>query len=255
MALAPFLNDTLYLLGSFTFIALIIGISLILKKMDIITGHAARKIVHLFCGFAVFIVPFLNIPFLALLISFPMLILLRIAGPNNFGKLLFNMMAEKDEEKVGYLSGPFSYTLSINILVFIFSFDALIPFFYFPASSIMVMMISDTIASYFGRKYGKHEIRLKYTKTVRTLEGSLALFVSAFLLSMLGFEFFGNWFPENIEFFDFGEVILLAFIVALNSTIIELLSKTNLDDLTVPITGCLLSLGISVILFPTAIGL
>ena len=255
MALAPSVIDTFFLIGSFLYVASVIGLALILKKFDKITGHTARKIVHLFCGFAVFIVPFLNIPFLALLISFPVLLFIRWAGPDNIGALVFEMMAEKDEKEVGYLSGPFSYALSINILVFIFSFNGLNRFFYFPASSIMVMMISDTIASVIGRKYGKHKINIGYTKTIRSVEGSLALFVSAFLLSMLGFAFFGNWFPDNTQFFDIGELLLLSFIVAINSTIIEMISPSNIDDLTVPITGCLLSLGVAALLFPSAIGL
>ena len=255
MVVSPIINDILFLVGSFLFVTLIIGIALILKKFDKITGHTARKIVHLLCGFSIFIVPFLNIPFLALLISLPVLLFIRFAGPNNIGSLLFNMMAEKDERSVGYLSGPFSYALSINILVFIFSFDGLVQFFYFPASSIMVMMISDTVASYVGKKYGKHKIDLKYTKTIRSVEGSLALFISAFILSMLGFAFFGNWFPNNLQFFSIGELLLLSFIVALTSTIIEMLSLSNIDDLTVPITGCIISLSIAFLFFPSAIGL
>ena len=107
-------------------------------------------------------------------------------------------MAEKDERGTGYLSGPFSYALSINILVIIFLFGDLPKYFYFPASSIMVMAISDTIAAYAGKKYGKHEIKIKYTKTIRTVEGSIALFISAFLLSLFGFTFFGNEISLNL---------------------------------------------------------
>jgi len=163
------------------------------------------------------------------------------------------MMAEKDERVVGYLSGPFSYALSVNILVFIFSFNT--RYFYFPASSIMVMAISDTVASYVGKKWGKHHIDLKYTKTVRTLEGSLGLFISAFLLSLFGFSFFGLWFPNNIQTMTVPWIFVLSFLMAFTSTIIELLSPSNLDDLTVPITGCLITLGLTVLLFPASLGL
>jgi phytol kinase len=246
-------NDLILLSGAFLFVLGVIGLSMLLKKKGVITGHTARKIVHLLCGFSVFIVPYLTIPFLALIISLIFLAVTRFSHQDNFGKQVFDMMAEKDERVVGYLSGPFSYALSVNILVFIFAFDT--RFFYFPASSIMVMAISDTIASYVGKKWGKHHIDLKYTKTVRTIEGSLGLLISAFILSMFGFLFFGSWFPNNSHTMTLPWIITLSLLMAFTSTIIELLSPSNLDDLTVPITGCLITFGLTVLLFPASIGL
>ncbi len=185
-ALTDLQNDLILLSGAFVYVVLIIGISILLKKTNTISSHFARKIVHLFAGFAVFIVPYLRIsPFLALIISGSVLIFTRFAGPKNIGKPVFEAIAEKDEHEKGYLSGPFSYALAINILVFIFSFKNAVRYFYFPASSIMVMMISDTAAAWIGRKWGKHMIDLKYTKTIRTVEGSLTMFITAFILRLL----------------------------------------------------------------------
>ncbi len=251
----PIQMDIILLSGAFLYIIIIIGISIILKKTGVITSHTARKIVHLFAGFAVFIVPYLSIPFLALIISVSVLIFTRFAGPKNIGKPVFEAIAEKDEREKGYLSGPFSYALAINILVFIFSFENAVQYFYFPASSIMVMMISDTAAAWVGRKWGKHKIDLKYTKTVRTIEGSLTMFVTAFILSFLGFSFFGQWFPDSNQQMEYSWIAILSLILALNSTIVEIFSPSNIDDLTVPITGCLLTFGITALLFPASIGI
>jgi phytol kinase len=255
IALTPIQVDIILLSGAFLFVAIIIGISIILKKIDFITSHTARKIVHLFAGFAVFIVPYLSIPFLALIISGSVLIFTRFAGPKNIGKPVFETIAEKDEQEKGYLSGPFSYALAINILVFIFSFKSVVQYFYFPANSIMVMMISDTAAAWIGRKWGKHKINLKYTKTVRTVEGSLTLFITAFILSVFGFSFFGQWFPDNIQQMEYSWIAILSLIMAVNSTIVEIFSPSNIDDLTVSITGCLLTFGVTVLFFPGSIGL
>jgi dolichol kinase len=248
-------TDIILLSGAFVYILLIIGISILLKKKDIITSHTARKIVHLLAGFAVFIVPYLSIPFLALIISGVVLIFTRFAGPKNIGKPVFEAIAEKDEQEKGYLSGPFSYALAINILVLIFSFKSAVRYFYFPANSIMVMMISDTAAAWIGRKWGKHEIDLKYTKTIRTFEGSLAMFITAFILSFFGFSFFGLWFPNSIQQMKYSWITVLSLLMAINSTIVEIFSPSNIDDLTVPVTGCLLTFGLTVLLFPTSIGL
>ncbi len=244
----PVLNDVVLLVGAFLFVVGIIGLSMVLKKKEIITGHMARKIVHLFAGFSIFIVPFLYIPHLALIISGLFLAVTRVSKPST---QVFEMMGEKNEREVGYLAGPFSYALSINILVLVFGF---VPqHFFFPAASIMVMMISDTAASFFGKKYGKHKINIPYTKTVRSVEGSTAMLVTGFLLSLLAFSFFGHWFPRKAHTMTVEWVLLLSLLVAAVSTLIEVISPSNIDDLVVPIAGCFVSYLLTLFLFPTAL--
>jgi phytol kinase len=255
VSLTPLQTDIILLTGAFIYVLVIIGISILFKKKEIITSHTARKIVHLLAGFAVFIVPYLSIPFLALIISGLVLLFTRFAGPKNIGKPVFEAIAEKDEHEKGYLSGPFFYALAINILVLIFSFKGAVRYFYFPANSIMVMMISDTVAAWIGRKWGKHKIDIKYTKTIRTIEGSFAMFISTFILSFFGFSFFGLWFPDNIQQMEYTWIAILSLLMAINSTLVEIFSPSNIDDLTVPITGCLLTFGLTVLIFPSSIGL
>ena len=246
----PLVNDLVLLGAGFLFVVLVIGLSMIFKKADMISGHTARKIVHLLCGFAVFIVPFLYIPHLALIISGTFLIVLRLSSPKT---TVFQMMGEKNEAEAGYLAGPFSYALAINILVVIFGFMP--HFFFFPAACIMVMMISDTAASFFGRRYGKHKINFSWTNTVRSVEGCMAMFITAFGLSLFAFFFFGNWFPNNHHTMSLQWIFILSGLVAGVSTIIEVVSPSNLDDLIVPIAGCFLSFLLTVALFPGSIGL
>ncbi|MHA1847508.1 MAG: diacylglycerol/polyprenol kinase family protein, partial [Promethearchaeota archaeon] len=246
----PFINDLVLIIGAYVYVGAIIVVAMSLKKKGVISGHAARKIVHLFSGFSCFIVPFLYTPLLAMIVAMTFLLVLRYSRPST---QVFEMMGEKDEREKGYLEGPFSYALSINILVLIFSFMP--RYFFFPAASIMVMMISDTAASFFGRRYGKHEINIKYTNTTRTLEGSLALFISAFLLSIFAFNFFGYWFPGNTYTVTMDWVMILSLLLAGLSTIIELISPSNIDDLIVPIIGCFATFIITILAFPSVIGL
>ncbi len=244
------LNETVLLIGAFAFILVVIGLPMVLKKKNLISGHAARKIVHLFAGFSCFIVPFLYYPWLALILSGLFLCVTRISTPKT---QVFQMMGEKDEKDTGYLAGPFSYALSINILVAIYSFMP--QYFFFPAASIMVMMISDTAASFFGRRYGKHKYTLGYTKTTRSLEGSLALFITALILSLFAFSFFGNWFPNNGHQMSIEWIFTLGVLVAMVSTVVEIFSPSNIDDLLVPIAGCFISFFLTLVIFPASIGI
>lgn len=244
------LNDGVLLLIAFIFVMLVIGISMVLKKVNVISGHAARKIVHLLCGFSCFIVPFLYYPWLALIISGLFLVVTRLSNPST---KIFKTMSEKDESEAGYLAGPFCYALSINVLVLIFAFMP--NYFFFPAASIMVMMISDTAASWVGRRYGKHKITLKYTRTTRSLEGSIAMLASAFALSLFSFTFFGYWFPGNSNEMTFAWIVILASLVAVVSMFMEIISPSNIDDFLVPIAGCFLSFLLTVAFFPGSIGL
>ncbi|MBN2150320.1 MAG: hypothetical protein JW839_02625 [Candidatus Lokiarchaeota archaeon] len=244
------LNEAVLLIGAFAFILVVIGIPMLLKKKGVISGHSARKIVHLFAGFSCFIVPFLQYPWLALILSGLFLCVTRVSTPKT---QVFQMMGEKDEKETGYLAGPFSYALSINILVLVFSFMP--NYFFFPAASIMIMMISDTAASFFGRRYGRHTFTLGYTKTTRSLEGSLALFTTALALGLFAFAFFGNWFPNNHHTMSAEWIVVLAVLVAGVSTIVEVFSPSNIDDLLVPIAGCFLSLLLTIAAFPASIGL
>ncbi|NMC06172.1 MAG: hypothetical protein GYA24_13235 [Candidatus Lokiarchaeota archaeon] len=244
------LNESVLLIGAFAFILVVIGLPMVLKKKGVINGHAARKIVHLFAGFSCFIVPFLKYPWLALILSGLFLVVTRISTPKT---QVFQMMGEKDESECGYLAGPFSYALSINILVAVFSFMP--KYFFFPAASIMIMMISDTAASFFGRRYGKHKYSLGYTKTTRSLEGSMALFVTAFILGAFAFAFFGNWFPNNHHTMSIEWIFLLALLVAGVSTIVEVFSPSNIDDLLVPLAGCFISFLLTLLIFPASIGI
>jgi dolichol kinase len=248
----PALNDLVLVLIAFLYVLVIIGVSMVLKKKGVISSHTARKIVHLFAGISCFIVPFLFVPWYALFVSVTFLVVTRVSTPKT---QIFQTMGEKEERVIGYLAGPFSYALSINILVIIFSIPGMTRFFFFPAASILVMMISDTAASFFGRRYGKHKYTLKYTRTTRSIEGSLALFVSAFILSLFAFTFFGFWFSGNQNTMTVEYIVLLSLLVAAISTILEAVSPTDIDDLIVPIAGCLVSFLLTLALFPVFLGL
>src|SRR5271157_3825377 len=92
------LNDAVLLIGAFVFVLLVIGISMVLKKANAISGHTARKIVHLLCGLSCFIVPFLYYPWLALIISGLFLVVTRLSNPST--KIFETMRKRRVESRV-----------------------------------------------------------------------------------------------------------------------------------------------------------
>ncbi|TFF99624.1 MAG: hypothetical protein EU542_08870 [Promethearchaeota archaeon] len=238
------LFDLLLVLVAFLYVGATILIPIQLKKRDKITKFQARKIVHLFAGLAVLTTPYFNWPWWAIFIAGALTVVTLFSSRNSKVKKLkelYDSIGEEAEEKKGFLEGPFHYCLSITFLITLF---LIIPEadkqLYFPISGILIMIISDTLASIFGKKYGKHNINLKYTGTIRTLEGSLVFFVSAFILCFGTFFIFGYLPCDTQITLGLDSVFLYTIITSVLATLIELISPSTYDDLTVPISTTLI---------------
>lgn len=152
--------------------------------------------------------------------------------------IIYESIGEEAEEKVGRLQGPFHYSISITLLMalfVVFAPDQL----YFPICGILIMIVSDTFASIIGKKYGRMKIALRYTGSQRTVEGSAAFLLSAFILCFAAFYFFGLLNPLSQKALTIDLVVAYALITALSGTLVELFSPSTYDDLTVPIASTL----------------
>jgi phytol kinase len=235
--LADFFHDLILIGIAYGYVIIAILIPVGLKKKGIISKFHARKIVHLFAGMIVLIVPFFILPLYAVFIALSLAVVVYFSSKDSSVKQLqelYESIGEEAEEKVGRLEGPFFYSVSITVLIAIFVIfapDRL----YFPICGILIMIISDTLASVIGKKYGKIKLAIEYTGSQRTLEGSITFFISAFILCFAAFSFFGLLNPLNQHELSLKMVISYSFITAMAGTLIELLSPSTLDDLTVPI--------------------
>ncbi len=237
------ITDLIIVLIAYLYILLIIFIPMTLKKRDVISKFTARKLVHLFSGLIVLIVPFLSWSYFAIIIAGSITIITYFCSSDSKIKPLkelYDTIGEKAEENVGmlrrrsYLQGPFHYSLSITLLITFFVIFAPNQF-YFPIAGILIMIISDTLASMVGKKIGRIKIKLSWTKSERTLEGSLTFFITAFILCLVILSLFGliittTQIPLTIE-----QVIIYSLIISALGTLIELISPSTWDDLTVPI--------------------
>jgi len=181
------LFDLLLLLFTFIYVFATILIPVQLKKRGKITKFQARKTVHLLAGLAVLSAPHYTWSWWAVILAGSMTLLTLLSSKKSNVKQLkelYDSIGEEAEEKVGYLQGPFHYCLSITILITFFVIVAPNQMF-FAIAGILLMIISDTLASIIGKKYGKRKINLPWVNTTRSLEGSLAFFISGFFLVFL----------------------------------------------------------------------
>lgn len=229
---------------TYLYILLIIFTPLFLYKKEKITKFAARKAVHLFAGFAILSSPFYFWPFWPTIIAGSLTLLVFSSSKETKVKQLkelYDAISEEQEEglKRAFLQGPFFYCLSITSLVFIFAIFAPGQF-YFPIAGILIMIIADTMASVIGKRWGKIKISFSWTNSKRTLEGSLTFFSFSFLVCFLSFYLFGVLISDIQTPLAIDTIIVYSLITSCIATIIELVSPSTYDDLTVPLGSTLI---------------
>ncbi|MFX0032463.1 MAG: diacylglycerol/polyprenol kinase family protein [Candidatus Hodarchaeota archaeon] len=238
----PYLFDLIIVLLTYIYIFATILIPVQLKKRDKISKFQARKIVHLFAGLAVFSSPYYAWKWWPVIIAGTLTVLVLFSSKKSKVKQLkelYDSIGEEAEEKVGYLQGPFHYCLSLTGLItlfVIFAPDQL----YFPIAGILLMIVSDTIASIIGKRYGRIKIKIPWIKATRTLEGSLSFFGSGFILCFIAFTLLGVTNPIYQTHISIEFALLISFITSALATVVELISPSTWDDLTVPILTTLI---------------
>ncbi|MFW9878579.1 MAG: diacylglycerol/polyprenol kinase family protein [Candidatus Thorarchaeota archaeon] len=224
---------------AYFYILLTIFIPVILYKKGKVSKFAARKAIHMFAGLAILTSPFYFWPFWPTIIAGSLTLFVYFSSKQSKVKQLkdlYNAISEEQEEKLkrAFLQGPFFYCLSITSLVLIFGIFAPKQF-YFPIAGILLMIVADTLASVIGKRWGKVGISLPWTNSKRTLEGSLVFFITAYLLCFLSFFLFGLLIPTFQDPLPLTTILIYSLITSIIATIIELISPSTYDDLTVPL--------------------
>ena len=214
-----------------------------LKEKAILSQQSARSLIHGLSGLGILVTPYLHHPILAGFLALALTFITRTSGRKSKVKLqraLYDAIKEEEELEVGYLQGPFAYTLAITVLVFIFTLPGLQDKFYFPIAAILIMMYADTFAGYIGRKYGKHHISVSWVGNKRTVEGSLAFLSLALVCSGFTFFVFGQFLPGNSLVLTTSQAWTLTWVISLSSALLELVSPSKYDDLIVPLGATLI---------------
>lgn len=207
-----------------------------LEENGKISKFTARKIIHSFSGLAIFIAPYLTYSILAAIFALLLTFVTRTSGRKSKTRIqreLYEAINEDEELEIGYLQGPYAYCLSITIVVSIF---ILFPeYYFFPIAAVLIMMYADSLAGYFGRRFGKHHINVPLVGNKRTVEGSIVFLIASLVISYVIFLFFGKIYPGNLVELTLINIHILSISISVIATLLELVSPSKYDDLIVPI--------------------
>ena len=205
---------------SFIFVFTIIGISEVLKKKGILSVEGSRKFVHVGVSnwwiLAMYMIP--NYIFALI----PLLIFV-VLNYMSYKKNIFSSMERgRGKEDLGTVYFP----LSLAVLVLFTWWDGVLfknP--YYGAVGALVMGYGDGFAAILGDRYGKHVYHIRRSK--KSIEGSVAMFVFSFLVTIV---------ILLLEFHTLhGLHFLVAFFVAIASTVIEGITPLGFDNISVPL--------------------
>lgn len=208
------MNNVLGIIVSIVFVFVIIGASSLLTKFNLLSNEGSRKFIHVgVSNWWIIAMIFFNNNIYAAIVPALFVIINYIS----YKKQVFKAM-ERDGSKNDL--GTVYFAVSLFILAII-TFKN-VEFSYIGALGILIMGYGDGFAAIIGGKYGKN--KFKVLGNQKSIEGSLAMFVFSFIVSVV-----------ILSIFNQANVILLSLLLASVSTILEAYSPYGLDNLTVPL--------------------
>ena len=236
MQLSEFLTlwDLVVMLCAYSFVILIISFGETLRKKMNLGVTFTRKLIHLFAGFAAYTVPFYDHPWVAIIVAVTFVVLLFFASPKSPVKALsswFEVMADRESDvERGHIYGPIYYSISISILVAVFTLNILpLQYIYTAAMGLTAMYWGDGLGAPVGKKYGKHKYKILGT---RSIEGSFAVFLGSIVGTLFAGWFFGMWAYPVIP--SVSSLIVLSLVASVTATLIEAASPAEYDNFTIP---------------------
>lgn len=201
-------------------LVLVIGFSELIRKKFHFTIKATRKFVHIFTGILIALTPFLLETYYPLLLISGAFIVLDFISIKK--KWMPGMHATL---RVSY--GTVFYPASFFILTLLL-WNHHKPVL---VISVLVMAIADAIAAVVGENI-KRPIHYRVSGEIKSLQGSLAMFIVTFLIVAGGLVFFEQLDQTSLAQASF---LWIAAIVAIVATSCEAMSYKGSDNLTVPL--------------------
>lgn len=210
------MNNILGIVISILFVIVIIGISTVLSKFNLLSTEGSRKFIHIGVGnwwlIAMFV--FDNKIYASIVPA-----LFVIINYISYKKSIFKAMERNGER--GDL-GTVYYAISLLILTLITFGNGME---YVGALGILTMTYGDGLAAVIGTKYGKH--KFKTIKGYKSIEGTITMFISTFIVCAILLRVFT---PLGIY-----NIAIQAIILAIIGTLLELYTPYGFDNLTVPL--------------------
>lgn len=179
-----------------------------IKRSNYLESNDTRRLIHVVAAIINFFAPVYALKIEIILINLGFLGLFLLLQKKKSLASLYGV------SRTTY--GDIFFLLGIIVSAFVFLPQNII-FYQF---GILVMGISDPIASFIGQKFGK-----KLLLNKKTIEGSIAFFLSTIIL--------GLWF--------FPSFIASVIVISIILTVIEMSSPYGLDNFTLPISASILA--------------
>jgi dolichol kinase len=158
------------------------------------------------------------------LVASPFIFITFLATPYSpFPWLSEKLSGLSDITEEGHRTGLVLYAISYSVLAYFFRTQP-----YIVAAGIFPMAYGDSTAAIIGIKYGRTKIGSK------SLEGCAGMFFGSLISLLIGIFYF-----SSIYNFSFVNQIIPVLIVSIIVTVVEFISPSGLDNITVPILGAI----------------
>ena len=213
------MNNIWGLVMSYAFIFIIIGISTILQKKNVLKDEGARKFIHIgVSNWWIIAMLFFDNVYFAVIPPITFIIL-------NYASYKMNLIKSMERGGKGNL-GTVYFPISLLVLVLLTFTDIIGASPYIGAMGILIMGYGDGLAAVVGKKYGKHPLAFG-----KSIEGSLTMLVVSFVISIL----------ILIRYQSVMTALIVSIGVTGVATLIELYTPKGLDNLSVPLGAAILT--------------
>lgn len=208
-------SDWLALAASYVFIFAAIGIAEGMRKWRGYSTDFTRKFIHITVGmWSVGTVLLFEHWYMAIIPPASFILINYIS----YRQETFKAMETGEKGNLGTIYFPLSFSV---IIILFWSRPHLL------VASLMPMTWGDALAAVLGARYG--QFRYTVWGSTRSLEGSVSMFLFAFIATFLALWLFA---PLSL-----GLGLFYALIVALLATLVEAITPWHLDNLTVPLVS------------------
>lgn len=223
-------NFILSLLIYFSYYAFIAIILTLLTHYTKIHKEIIRKTYHIFASSSIFILLyFFDNPIQSMLtITLSFLSFFLIILTTNKFKKLDKLRITRNTQKYDFEKQIFFVIFNFNLVIFIFWFLGGNNNKYHALLGIMIWGVGDAFAAIIGKLYGKIKFKNNIFDNKKTVEGTIAFYLSGLIISFIIIIFFGK-----IKLFP---ALLISSILSTIGFLIEAASKKGWDNFLLPIS-------------------
>ncbi len=229
----PFPQDfRIFLLFSALLFFLLLFFEILVRKFSL-SAFTLRKVLHLGIGVFLFFLPvFFSTNFYPVLMGVLFVVVNGIGSSFHLLRILHEKRSRETGEKEhrpGH--GALFLPLAFVVLALLLWEQHL----WIVRTSVLVFGVSDALASLVGASIGKAHIE-NLTKARKTVEGSLTMFITSFVLIAVCFYVFRDAYGAVFVSATWPQLLALLFLLALTVTAVEALTSYGLDNLLIPLS-------------------